>query len=131
MTKEEQDRAGVYVEMPQGFGQPGKVYKLKKSLYGLKQAPRNFFQYLKKNLETVGFEQQIDIDPCLFISPKVICLVYVDDTLLFARNKDNITEVLRKLTKEQGMILEIESDIAGFLGVNINRNKETGEVTLT
>ena len=82
MTPEEQERAGVYVEMPKGFREPGKVYKLKKSLYGLKQAPCNFFQHLKKNLEAVGFEQQIDIDPCLFISPKVICLVYVDNTLL-------------------------------------------------
>ena len=131
MTPEEQDRAGVYVGMPRGFGKPGKVYKLKKSLYGLKQAPRNFFQHLKKNLEQVGFEQQIDIDPCLFISSKVICLVYVDDTLLFARHQEDIDEVIHKLTKEQDMELEIESAVAGFLGVDIKSDKETGQVTLT
>jgi Reverse transcriptase (RNA-dependent DNA polymerase) len=39
MTEEEQKRSGVYVRMPRGFSQPGKVLKLNKSLYGLKQAP--------------------------------------------------------------------------------------------
>lgn len=43
MTPEEQDRCGVYVQMPRGFSQPGMVLKLKKSLYGLRQSPRNFF----------------------------------------------------------------------------------------
>ena len=34
----------VYVEMPQGFRQDGKVLRLKKSLYGLRQSPLNFFR---------------------------------------------------------------------------------------
>ena len=131
MTKEERDRAGVYVEMPKGFRDEGKVYKLKKSLYGLKQAPRNFFQHLKSNLEAIGFEQQIDIDPCLFISPTVICLVYVDDTLLYARNDRDIDEVIRKLTEDRKMTLEIEESVAGFLGVDIKPDPVTGEVELT
>lgn len=53
----------VYMEMPQGFRQPGKVLKLKKSLYGLRQAPRNFFEHLKGNLEGAGLKQCTDIDP--------------------------------------------------------------------
>jgi hypothetical protein len=43
--------------MPRGFGEDGKVLKLKKSLYGLKQSPRNFFLHLKAKLEKVGFTQ--------------------------------------------------------------------------
>jgi Reverse transcriptase (RNA-dependent DNA polymerase) len=81
LTEEEKARSGVYVSMPRGFNQTGKVLKLKKSLYGLKQAPWNFFLHLKSKLEAVGFRSQEDLDPCLFISDKVICLVYVDDTL--------------------------------------------------
>ncbi len=131
MSPEEQARAGVYVEMPKGFRQDGKVYKLKKSLYGLKQAPRNFFQHLKSNLEAIGFEQQIDIDPCLFISPTVICLVYVDDTLLYARTQQDIDDVIRKLQVDRSMTLEIEDEVAGFLGVDISRDPVTKEVTLT
>ena len=83
MTQEERRRSGVFVEMPKGFSEPGKVLKLKKSLYGLKQAPRNFFQHLKGKLEKIGFVSS-DSDPCLFISDRVICIVYVDDTLLFS-----------------------------------------------
>ena len=131
MSPEEQARAGVYVECARGHPHPGKVYKLKKSLYGLRQSPRNFFHHLKTNLEAVGFEQQIEIDPCLFISPKVICLVYVDDTLLYARKKEDIDEILWKLENERHMSLEAEDEVAGFLGVHIKRDTATGEVTLT
>lgn len=32
----------VYVKMPRGFAQVGRVLRLKKSLYGMKQSPVNF-----------------------------------------------------------------------------------------
>ena len=82
-------------------------------------------------MEAVGFEQQVDIDPCLFISPKVICLVYVDDTLLYARRQEDIDEVLHKLEHERKMSLEAEDEVAGFLGVHIKRDSATGQVVLT
>ena len=69
MSDDEKDHAGVCVEMARGLQEPGEVHKLKKSLHGLKQAPRNFFHHLIENLKKVGFEQQIEVDPCLFISP--------------------------------------------------------------
>lgn len=47
------------------------------SIQGLRQSPRNFFLHLKERLEAVGLKQQLKVDPCLFISNKVICLVYV------------------------------------------------------
>ena len=105
--------------MARGFSEPGKVYKLRRTLYGLHQGPRNFFLHLKSKLEAVGFEQASEIDPCLFISDKVICLVYVDDTLLYARTQQDIDDVLYKLVEEQKMALEVEDSVAGFLGVLI------------
>jgi hypothetical protein len=75
MTKEERQRSGVFVEMPRGLKVPGKVLKLKTSLYRLKQAPRNFFQHLKAKLESIGFVSSGE-DACLFISDRVICIVY-------------------------------------------------------
>ena len=146
MSDEEKEKWGVFVEMPRGFvadGQQlvrasnagpqkgGQVLRLKKSLYGLRQAPRNFFLHLRNKLEAVGFQQATEIDPCLFISDKVICLVYVDDTLLFAREMSDIDEVLRQLVDEQGMALEVEDDVAGFLGVHIAKDEKTGELELT
>lgn len=40
MTPQEQQRQGVYIDMPRGFAKEGTVLKLKKSLYGLRQSPR-------------------------------------------------------------------------------------------
>jgi hypothetical protein len=119
MSDEERNRLGVFVHMPRGFNQPGKVLKLKWSLYGLWQSPRNFFQHLKLKLETIGFEANIDIDPCLFISEKVICLVYVDDTLFFLPREDFINEVIEQLS-QCNLNLEVEDSVAGFLGVHID-----------
>jgi hypothetical protein len=130
MTEEERARSGVYLHMPRGFNQPGKVLKLKRSLYGLRQSPRNFFQHLKSKLESIGFEANIDIDPCLFISEKVICLVYVDDTLFFSPRDDFIDEVIGQLSKCE-LDLEVEDSVAGFLGVHIDRNTDDGSVKLT
>jgi len=112
----------VYVEMPRGFSEPGKVLKLKKSLYGLKQSPRNHFKNLSSKLFSLGFEQS-EADPCLFLTDKVIALVYVDDTLFFSRDDAEITAVIKGLRDLQ-MELEEESDVAGFLGVHIDRRPD-------
>jgi Reverse transcriptase (RNA-dependent DNA polymerase) len=127
MTKEEQSRSGI---MPRGFGQAGKVQKLKKSLYGLKQAPRNFFLHLKAQLEAIGFKSQEDLDSCLFMSKNVICLVYVDDTLFYSSKMEYINEAIQKL-REQGMDLEVKGEVAGFLGVHIERNVTENTIKLT
>jgi hypothetical protein len=121
----------VYVEMPRGFSEPGKVLKLKKSLYGLKQSPRNFFLHLKENLEACNFyNPSPDTDPCLFVTPKVICVVYVDDTLLWSVKSEWIDEAIAQL-QTRGMKLEIEDSVAGFLGVHIERNQTDGSIKLT
>jgi hypothetical protein len=70
-------------------------------------------------LEHVDFVQS-DFDQCLFISDQVICLVYVDDTLFLSSDQTGIAEVIAKL-KVEGLELEIEDDVAGFLGFNIDR----------
>ena len=92
--------------------------------------PQEFFRFLKSKLEAVGFSQASKIDPCLFISEKVICLVYVDDTLLYAQDEKDIDEVLYKLVEEQKMQLEVEDSVAGFLGVLIKKNEQDGSVEL-
>jgi Reverse transcriptase (RNA-dependent DNA polymerase) len=116
--------------MPQGFTEPGKVLKLNRSLYRLKQAPRNLFSYLKSKLESVGFRSAEIIDPCLFVSDNVICLVYVDDTLFFSPREDVIDEIITKLHAAE-MDLEVEGSVAGFLGVHIARDSDNGSIELT
>ena len=60
----------------------------------------------------------------------MICLVYVDDTLLFAPNVKDIDDVLRRLKESKKMQFGIEDEVAGFLRVNIDRSQD-GAVTLT
>ena len=59
----------VYVEMPCGYKEQGKVYKLNRGLYGLKQAARNFFLYLQEKLEEQDFKQS-KLDACFFCTIK-------------------------------------------------------------
>jgi hypothetical protein len=98
------------------------VLKLKKSLYGLKQSPRNHFNNLSSKRKTLGFKS-CDAVPCLFISEKCICLVYVDDTLMFAQTQSDIESIVKGL-KNLGMDLEEEDSVAGFLGVLIQRHSD-------
>ena len=130
MTPEEKNKSCVFVEMPKGYAEPGKVLRLNKSLYGLKQAPRNFYQHLKSKLEATGFTCAVDVDPCLFISDNVICLVYVDDSIFVSRDVKYIDEAVQRL-RDEAMALEEEDDVAGFLGVLIQRDSKAGTVTLT
>ena len=89
------------------------MLRLKKSLYGLKQAPRNFFDHLKGKLEGAGLKQCTDLDPCLFVSDKVIAVNYVDDTLFFSPKAKYIEEVMSKLRDEGGLELEKKMMLQG------------------
>jgi hypothetical protein len=118
----------VYVEMPKLFQVNNKVWKLKRALYGLKDAPRAYFMHTKGKLEELGFRQS-DADPCLFISPTVICLIYVDDALFVYKSPEEV-DILTKKMKHLGMLFEEESDVAGYLGVLIDRDPDNDTITL-
>ena len=111
------DDEDVYLRMPKGFEQEGKCLKLKRSLYGLRQSPRNFFLYLSDKMKECGLKQS-NHDPCLFIGSKVIAVAYVDDLLFWAKDDDDITDLMIQL-REKGLDLEKEDDCAGFLGVDV------------
>ena len=80
-----------------------------------------------------GWKRSI-IDPCLFYKNGLVCLCYVDDCLFFAPNEELISkeiEVLRdKGEHEYGFQLEIEDDVAGFLGILIDKSSEEGSIEL-
>ena len=59
----------------------------------------------------------------------MLVLVYVDNCIFFAKKKDDILDMLNKL-REAGLEMEPKQDIAGFLGVLIQRKKDqTMELT--
>ena len=70
----------VYVEMPLGFRQKGKVLRLKKTLYGLRQSPRMFWKYLTNSMKACRMEAS-GFDSCMFIGERVVAVDFVDDIL--------------------------------------------------
>ena len=119
----------VFVEMPLGFSQYSKngnrkILQLKKTLYGLRQSPRAFWKYITEKLEACGMEQS-KFDPCLFVGSKVICVVYVDDLIFWSKDTADIDITAMQL-RDLGVDLKQEDDAAGFLGVTLERDPETG-----
>eukprot|EP00957_Ditylum_brightwellii_P186086 14167931-Ditylum_brightwellii.AAC.1 len=92
----------VYISSPHMMGDfpRDKVLKLNKSLYGQADAPRMWHDKLRADLKARGFTACKD-DPCLFISKKEGCIIYVDDCLWFARDNKDIDAVLKPF-KEDG-----------------------------
>jgi hypothetical protein len=99
-------------------------FKLKKTLYGLRQSPQAFWKYITVKLKECGLEQS-KFDPCLFIGPDVICVVYVDDLIFWSREVPRINQVAIKL-QDLGVDLEKEDDAARFLGVTLDRDASSG-----
>ena len=67
----------------------------------------------------MGFVQSIS-DPSVFMSAEVVCLVYIDDTLLFYESKQAM-ESLKQKMRDDGMLFHDEISVAGYLGVHIDR----------
>ena len=116
-----------FIEMPRMFEKPGHVLRLKRSLYGLRQSLLNFFLHLRRGLEQRHFKQS-EIDQCLFYDGNVICLVYVDDCLFFARNDSAIDRVIQDLNMlinedHESFLLNEENNVAGFLGILFEKTK--------
>lgn len=123
------DSEEVYVEMPRGFKESGKVLRLRRALYGLKQSPKTWFEYLRAKLvDECGFEQSPN-DPCLFHTGTVICVVYVDDCLFFSPTEQGIDDIFVKMRRSE-LDFNKESDVAGFLGVLLT-TREDGSIELT
>ncbi len=119
----------VYVDMPLRFNTKSKnakhqVLKLNKTFYGLCQSPRAFWKYITKIQESCGLKQS-RFDPCLFIGPDVMCVVYVDVLIFWSRDVAKIDMVAMELCK-LGVALEQEDDAAGFLGVKMECGSNTG-----
>ena len=57
--------SSIYMELPEGFEEPGYVCRLRRSLYGLKQAPRIWYQCVHRVLAAHGFTMA-QSDNCVF-----------------------------------------------------------------
>lgn len=122
----------TFIEMPIEFEQEGMVLSLKRNLYGGRDSPVNFFYYLQEQLNLRGFQASQN-DPGLFMNKEtgVIILVYVDDCIFFHKNEKMIDKCIDSLKKGnpkdkrfKQLLLDVEADYAGFLGIDIHKNKD-------
>lgn len=123
----------IYVEQPEGFSTPGKVWLLRKSLYGLKQAPRAWHECLKLELAACGLVPSL-ADSSLFIkldpgdSPLfVIC--YVDDLLIVGASQESMATVKNHLM--QKFTVRDLGDPQKYLGINIDRDRPARLISIT
>jgi hypothetical protein len=93
----------IYMDQIEGFIVPGKenyVRKLKRSLYGFKQSPCHWFDLF---ILSHSFKRS-KYDSCVYIkhvngSP-IYLLLYVDDMLIAAKSRKEITTLKKLLSSE-------------------------------
>ena len=71
--------------------------------------------------------KQSNLDTCVFIGDKEICIVYVDDLLFWATDGKDIDCLAMQLHKE-GIDLEQEHDAASFLIMSLDGNAYTSSL---
>ena len=89
----------IYMELPEGYREAGKVARLRKCIYGLKQSAREWYDCLATSLINKGFKPA-NFDPCVFIhtTQQLYVAVYVDDIMIFGPNTPFRTEVKTHLS---------------------------------
>ena len=130
----------IFLELPGMFSEEnhnstdeGVVLKLNKSLYGLVQAPRSWYHHLQCGLTKLDFVPLAE-DPRIYYGRGMILITYVDNTLLFGPDLNQIEKVVSKLEGlGYGLTLEEgdESTAFAFLGVSITPYPVTKMLRLT
>lgn len=125
----------VYMEMPEGFAQPGMVCHLKKSLYGLKQSPRNWYLLCSEFIiDRLGFAATIS-DPCLFHKTSrtgqlMLLFLFVDD-MQVAFDKADETEWAESHKKLWDRFKITDLGASEFmLGMKITRDRHARTIKL-
>ena len=104
------------------------VLKLHRNYYDQENAVRLWNQCLVKKLKKTCFKQS-NIDEYIFYKGKVMCSLYVDESILTGPDPKEIDDILKIMRKAKLDITE-EGTLKEFLGVNIDK-KSNGTIHLT
>ena len=125
----------IYVTQPPGFedkNHPEKVWKLNRALYGLKQSPRIWWKTLQEKLTDIKLISTVG-DDAMFsrkLNGKLIYIgVWVDD-MPIAVPDDSTGDEIKNILQQNFEIHDL-GDAKKILGMELNRNNETGTIRLT
>ena len=125
----------IFMELPIGVDVPkGKIRKdyvlyLLKNLYGLKQASKTYFEFLCGHLQAdpIGMEPS-RVDPCIWYKEGIVLVIYVDDCLIFSKEKPMADNLIKQL--EIDFTLTDEGDVSTYLGVQVSLDEKTNTIDL-
>ena len=114
----------VYIQLPPGYEQPGKVGLCLRSLYGTSTAPKAFNTLLHNKMVEWGFEPNPH-EACLYTRPfngtQIHVLCHVDD-LAIASTPEGIKWL--KDTIRTTFMIDDQGPVKRYLGVDISREKD-------
>ena len=120
----------VFMRMPPGYAEQGKVLKLNKALYGLRRSPLLWEQKLTNEMTKLGYTG-IPQEPCIVQKDGIICFFYVDD-IVFAYRKEQNEEVKRTIAQlSETLTLEDKGELKWFLRLNVIWNQATRTMWLS
>jgi transposase InsO family protein len=121
----------VYMSMPPGYAESGKVFRLRRAVYGLRQAPRAWHDRLSTHLTSLGFKPAAS-DPSLYVmeaqGERVYLLVYVDDMLVVGKQGWLYQHVKRSIAAE--FDVRDLGAVKSFLGYSVERNRQERKITI-
>lgn len=125
----------VYMELPEGFEQPGMVCKLEKSLYGLKQAPRNWDKLIHGFITgEMQFKATVS-DPSLYYkrsrSGRLMMIYRFVDDMQGSHHREDEAEFEQcvKLLQQRFNIKQLKT-ATWMLGMRITRDRKARTITL-
>ncbi|KAJ6780944.1 hypothetical protein PWT90_01693 [Aphanocladium album] len=120
----------VYTNLPPGFEQKGKYWKLLKALYGLRRAPLLWHRELSQFLTKLGFKA-VPEDPCVMIKDGIIIFFYVDDlVVLYPKHKQHQYEELHACIIKSYNVKYL-GELRWFLAIEVVRDRKRGKLWLS
>jgi len=125
----------IYMQLPEGFEQPGMVCKLQKSLYGLKQAPRNWDKLVHTFITSdMAFKATVS-DPSLYYkrsrSGRLMMIYRFVDDMQGSYHRDDATEFQKSVALlQQRFNIKQMATATWMLGMRISRDRKARTITL-
>ena len=102
------------------------VLELHGSLHSQIEITKLWHDKLKNGMEAQNFKTS-ELDPCLFISKKMVAVSHVDDVLHWFKDDKTFTKHIKLFEDDRDKFnweMTVEQDVTAFLGVQINQKKD-------